>query len=181
MTISAKLKALLPAAPKTVDDLRETVRTAAATTYEIEKLKAERDAAVALITEHHALSLGQAEKKLKGLIAALKAWAVGHRDDFAGKQALQIESHTLAFRKSPGKLANDGKEDEIIEAILGSDDDELIELALTVKPALDKVAIKSALQSDTDLGRRIASFGFEVEKGETFAFEPARVEDHAHL
>lgn len=181
MTISAKLKALLPSAPKTLDDLRQTVREAAATAYQIDKLKADRDAAVAAVTEEHSLPLTQAEKKLKGFVIALKAWATGHRAEFDGKQALQIESHTLAFRKSPGKLTNDGKEDEIIDSILGSDDDELIELALTVKPALDKVAIKAAIQSDSDIGRRIASFGFQIEKGETFAFEPARVEDTARL
>jgi phage host-nuclease inhibitor protein Gam len=181
MTISSKLKALLPTAPKTVEDLRQTVREAAATAYQIDRLKAERDEAVAAVTETHSLPLTQAEKKLKGLVAALKAWATGHRSEFAGKQAIQIESHTIAFRKSPGKLASEAKDEEIIEAILGSDDDELIELALTVKPALDKVAIKSALQTDSDLSRRIASFGFQIERGETFTFEPARVEDHATL
>lgn len=185
MALSQKIKdaakALLPTTPKTLDELRETVHKTAEETYRYEQLCSQRDEAVAKAGERYALDIARADKSLRGLIASLKSWCLGHRDQFEGKQSLLIDGNKLAFRLSTGALVADEKDDALIESIIGSDDDELIEIAIAVTPKLDKVAIKTALQSGGEIADRLAGFGFRIEKPEAFAFEPARVSDSATL
>lgn len=176
MSLKAKLKALLPSVPQNADELRVTVSEAARLTYEIEQAEAQRETAVEEAKRPFDARIIAAEKRLAGLLAALKTWALGHRDEFAGRQSYTIAGHSLTFRRSQGKLDNAASDTEAVEAILATDDDALIDLCLTVKPALDKKAIKAALEGpDAILAQRLADIGFHIDRPEEFKFEPARV------
>lgn len=175
-TLKDKLKALLPVAPKTMEELRIAASEAATTAYELDELIAARDTAVEAAKAPYDSRIVQATKTYQGLVARLRAWAVANRPSFGKRQSYLLCGHALTFRQSPGKLEASFKDAALVESIIASGDDALIELAIAVKPALDKVAIKAALEGpDTDLAARLQALGFRVTRDEDFRFEPARV------
>lgn len=177
MSLKTTLLALLPSAPKTPEELRQVASEAASTIYEIDTLVAERDAVVEAAKSPYDSRIILAEKQRDSLVDKLKAWALGHRDAFGGKKTYPIAGHRLAFRVSPGKLEHTGKEADLVDRIVGSGDGELLEVAITVKPALDKASIKAALESgNEEIVAKLSGLGFRIEKPETFSFNPAHVD-----
>lgn len=170
-----KLKALLPSVPQNSEELLNTASNAAALTFEIEALEAERDEAVEAAKKPYDALIIAKVKSLAGLVGALKAWATGNREDFGGKKSYVIAGHALNFRQSPGKLTC-ADEEKALDLIIATGDPDLIALCVDIKPTLDKKGIKAALEgSDEALAKRLRDLGFEVAKPEAFKFEPARV------
>lgn len=172
---------LMPKVPSERKDLRKLVSDAAVTTYELEAKKAEREKAVEAVSKKFGGRITQLEKKLKGLCATLKTWALSHRPEFGGKQSLIVDGHTLKFREGTGKLVNPAglKDDDMVERIVASDDEELVAATLSVKLTPDKNAIKALLDEGGALGERLAELGYEIRKEEAFSFEAGRVDSDA--
>lgn len=176
MSLKSTLLGLLPAAPKTTEELRDVASKAATLTYQIETLSAERESAVEAVKVPFDSQIIQAEKTLDSLVAKLKAWALGHRADFGNRKSYEVAGHALTFRTSPGKLEYTAKDEDIIDAVVACGDTDLIETVVTVKPTLDKKAIKAALEGGNPvLVAKLSAFGFRIEKPEAFTFEPSRV------
>lgn len=176
-SLKEKLKALLPNVPQNEEELRTVAADGALASYELDRLTAERDEAVEEAARPFSGPILQAKKRLEAATASLKAWATGHRSAFGGKKSHLVAGHSLTFHQSPGKLVNPKKDDEIVDAIVAADDDALFEICIAVKPTLDKVSIKAALQGDDAvLANKLTALGFRVAKDESFTFIPASIE-----
>lgn len=176
MSIKSTLLSLLPSAPKTIEELRTVASDAATVIFQIETLTAERDDVVEKAKSPFDSQIIQAEKKRDGLVDKLKAWAISHRSEFGSRKTYEVAGHGLTFRGSPGKLEYTGKDDDLIDTIIGTGDSALIEAVITVKPALDKRAIKAAIDGgEPELVAKLTKLGFRIEKPESFTFEPSRV------
>jgi hypothetical protein len=175
MSLKSTLLSLLPSAPKTQEELRKVASEAAVEIFKAERLTAERDEAVEAVKAPYDSLIIQSEKLRDSLVAKLKAWALTNRAEFGGRKTHIVAGHALAFRTSPGKLENTAKDDAVIDQIIGSEDGELLEIALTVSPSLDKKSIKAALEGgDEAMKKKLTDLGFRIEKPEAFKFEPSR-------
>lgn len=176
MSLKSTLLGLLPSAPKTEEDLRAVASDAAKVIFELETLTAERDSAVEDVKAPFDAKIIQAEKRRDSLVDKLKAWAFGNRPAFGNKKTYEVAGHALSFRSSPGKLEYTAKDEDVIDQVIASGDADLIEVVLTVKPALDKKAIKAAIEGGSpETIEKLTQLGFRIEKPELFTFEPSRI------
>lgn len=173
MSLKSKLRALLPSIPRNEDELAQTATNAALASYELDRLTAERDTAAEEITRRFSDPIARTKKQFESLVDSLRLWSRANRATFGARKTYLVNGHALTFRQSPGKLENPAKDDALIDAIIASEDDALIDAAITIKPALDKNGIKSALESNPELAPKLAALGFTISREETFEFKPA--------
>ncbi|MEM9282101.1 MAG: host-nuclease inhibitor Gam family protein [Verrucomicrobiota bacterium] len=150
-------------------------------TYELDRLTAEQEEKLNAVREEYEPRLAGLREGLKRCTGRLKAWALSNREArFSKRQSLIVAGHRLRFRVSPGKLetTDDLKESDVIDAILASDDEDLIEELITVKPSLNKTAAKRVLlDGDDEKRKRLLNLGLRLAKVENFEFAPAHEDE----
>lgn len=144
-------------------------------------LTLQMDAELQAVKDRFSKEIEQLNAQEQHEVKRLKSWAVTHRAaEFDGHQELILAGHSFAFRRGTGSVELSGKEDEILDALLGADGDEADELKqklVRVKPSLNKDAIlREWRMNNRQVPEAIAAFGIGVAVDETFTFTPARVE-----
>lgn len=167
--------ALLPEIPETEEQLRKSAAEAAKTAYRANILQEEMDAKVTEVTEKLGGEIMRLKKRYGKIVGGIQTWAHRHRDRFSGRKSLVIDGHDLSFRMGNGKLVNSDSDDNLIQRIFASGDDDLIDASIDLKPSIDKVTIKAALSAGGPMAEQLTALGFSIEKVEGFTFKPASV------
>lgn len=175
MNLIDTINKLVLKTPTTKEELAEAVEKAAQLSYKKGEVEERKASAISRIGKEFAGTLTDLTKGYKSIVATIETWAKRNRDEFGDKQSIGVNGHELAFRKSPGKVVHEADDDdEIVQAIVDSGDEELIKSTIAIKPALDKKAIQAHLDQDSETGKKLAAFGLRVDRPETFSFKPAR-------
>lgn len=169
------LKALQGPAIVTVEDATGIAAATAALIIERDKLLAARNEAVEEVSLTYAVQLEEFEREIKANEKALLAWAKKNRTAlFGDAKSLGLAGHKVAFRDGTGKLGTkEGiTEEDVIEALIGGDDESLIERFIVAKPALDKNAILTVLRAGGELAKFLGDLGLVLVKEEKCEFKP---------
>ena len=169
------LKALYVPAIMTLDEATKIAAATAALIIERDKLQAERNEAVEEASLQYAVALDEFDRQIKGNEKALLAWAKKNRAAvFGDAKSLGLAGHKVAFREGTGKVGTkEGiTEEDVIDALIGAEDDSLAERFISVKPALDKNAILTVLRAGGPLAELLGDLGLILVKEEKCEFKP---------
>jgi phage host-nuclease inhibitor protein Gam len=176
MSAKTKLiKALKGPAISTRDEATAIAAATAALIIERDKIQAIRNEKVEETSLGYAVQLDELNSKIKTNEKALIAWAIKNREVvFANSKTIGLAGHKLALREGTGKVGTTEEvtEEEVIDALINSDDESLAERFITVKPALDKNAILTVLRAGGETARILEGFGLKLVKEEKCKFEP---------
>lgn len=176
--MSAKTKLLKALKGHTIATREEATALAAATAaliIERDKIQAERNEAVENTSLAFAVQLDEYNAKIKANEKALITWAIRNRSEvFAHSKTIGLAGHKLAMREGTGKLAtiDDVTEEEVVEALINSEDESLAERFVVIKAVLDKNSILTALRAGGDLAKTLQDLGLKIVKEEKCKFEP---------
>lgn len=172
-------KKLLKALKGPVISSREEATAVAAATaaliIERDKVQAARNEAVEATSLPFAVELDEMNGKIRANEKSLISWAVKNRQQyFIDRKTLALAGHKLAFREGSGKVGTNDEisEEDVIDAILESEDETLAARFITVKPTLDKNAILTVLRAGGSLAKTLEGFGVKLVKEEKCKFEP---------
>jgi phage host-nuclease inhibitor protein Gam len=180
--MATKLKILKPVL-KSRAEVERVVNETVSEQIAREKLVAERDAKIQVITEKYGPAIDQHGGIIESNMALLEQWADASSDEFGDARSVIVNGHRLGYRlgnptvKPAGKLTVKA----IVKAIadIGGD---LARKFLRVKTDLDKDAVLATgrlLESPDDDTRATAAaeletIGCEIAQSETFYLDPAR-------
>lgn len=179
MTTTAK-KLLSKIRLEPIRDRDEATAIAIATaglTLQQEKAALIRDEKIEALKAEFNLTIEEIGREIEKNTKRLSAWALANRKaEFGDRQSILLGGHKLAFREGSGKVefAPGVKEAEALDALLGHEDEAIIERFVAVKTSLDKNAVLSAWRSSTTLRDLLTGCGIAVVKVEKFSFEPDR-------
>lgn len=176
MTVKSKLlKALKGPSIITREDATKFAVVTASLIIERDKVQAARNEAVEATNLEFAVDLDELNAKIKLNEKALITWAIKNRDTvFANAKTIGLAGHKLALREGTGKLGTieDVSEEDVIDALINSDDESLAERFITIKPALDKNAILTVLRAGGEMAKVLSAIGLKMVKEEKCKFEP---------
>lgn len=176
MTQKSKLlKALKGPSIITREDATAFAVVTASLIIERDKLQAARNEAIETTNLGFAVELDELNAKIKTNEKALITWAIKNRDVvFANSKTLGLAGHKLALREGTGKLGTieDVSEEDVIDALINSEDGSLAERFITIKPALDKNAILTVLRNGGEMAKVLTDLGCKLVKEEKCKFEP---------
>lgn len=176
MTQKSKLlKALKGPSIVTREDATAFAVVTAALIIDRDKLQASRNEAVETTNLEFAVALDELNSKIKLNEKALITWAIKNRETvFANGKTIGLAGHKLALREGTGKLGTieDVSEEDVIDAIINSEDESLAERFITIKPALDKNAILTVLRGNGEWAKVLTDLGLKMVKEEKCKFEP---------
>lgn len=176
MSQKAKLlKALKGPSIITREDATALAVVTAALIIDRDKTQAARNEAVETTNLGFAVQLDELNAKIKTNEKALITWAIKNREVvFANSKTLGLAGHKLALREGTGKLGTieDVSEEDVIDALINSEDESLAERFITIKPALDKNAILTVLRNGGEMAKVLTDLGCKLVKEEKCKFEP---------
>lgn len=176
MTQKTKLlKALKGPSIANRDEATAIAAATAALIIERDKIQATRNETVESASLPFAVTLDELNAKIRINEKALIAWAIKNREVvFAHGKTIGLAGHKIALREGTGKLGTteDVSEEDVIDAMINSDDDSLAERFITVKPVLDKNAILTVLRAGGEMARTLHDLGLRLVKEEKCKFEP---------
>lgn len=169
------LKALKGPAISSRDDATGVAAATASLIIERDKVQAARNDAVEQASLGFAVQLDEMNGKIASNERSLIAWAVRNRElEFGTSKTLGLAGHKIAFREGSGKVgtAEDKSEQDVIDALVEGDDEELAKRFLTLKPALDKNAVLTVLRAGGELAKQLEALGLKLVKEEKCQFQP---------
>jgi phage host-nuclease inhibitor protein Gam len=176
MTQKSKLlKALKGPSIITREDATAFAVVTASLIIERDKIQSARNEAVETTSLKFAVELDELNAKIKVNEKALITWAIKNRETvFATAKTIGLAGHKLALREGTGKLGTieDVSEEDVIDALINSEDESLAERFITVKPALDKNAILTVLRAGGEMAKLLTDLGCKLVKEEKCKFEP---------
>ncbi len=172
----ARLRSPAQRAPQTLAAATELATRFAALDVEVERIEADRNAAIAEANAAADARLVPLVSERDDIAKQLKPWWASNKDQLTAgaRKSLELGGCVIGERTSPPAVKAPGKDAEVALSLVG---DRIGRLFVRSTPKLDKAAILAALRDGASKRPRIAAalrrFGFTITQREDFFIERA--------